>query len=101
MEILLAFAQHTGHKVVFKDFKSKSDGLIKGKTIALSNKLKTNQDKMAHVLAHELAHSYLHYDKGNIIGNDGEYERQADRVAKLLIDAIAFWVSRMEVIAWV
>lgn len=48
-------------------------------------------DNINYTLAHELAHTYLHYDKGDTINSDQhpEYEEQADRAAKLLLDALA------------
>lgn len=45
-------------------------------------------------LAHELAHSYLHYDKGDILPSavdetaSRQYEEQAERGARMLLDAI-------------
>ena len=50
-----------------------------------------NIDELNYTLAHELAHFYLHFDKGDTINNDKnvEYEEQADRTAKLLLDALA------------
>lgn len=42
------------------------------------------------VLAHEVAHLYLHYDQGDTINSPKheEYEQEADRAAQLLIDAL-------------
>ena len=54
--------------------------------MAIANDRELNE--MNFTLAHELAHAYLHYDKGNILENDGSYEEQADRAAKMLIDAL-------------
>lgn len=40
-------------------------------------------------LAHELAHAYLHYDKGNIVDNKNQsYEEQADRADNMLLETI-------------
>ena len=40
-------------------------------------------------LRHELAHAYLHYDKGNIVDNKNQsYEEQADRAANMLLETI-------------
>lgn len=41
-------------------------------------------------LAHELAHFYLHHDKGDMIKNHYiEYEEQADRAAKMIFDILS------------
>ena len=47
-------------------------------------------DKINYNLAHELAHSYLHYDKGDTIHSErhAEYEEQADRAAEMLLELI-------------
>lgn len=63
-----------------------SYGRLKGNRVAIANDRKLNE--MNFTLAHELAHTYLHYDKGNILENDGSYEEQANRAAKMLIDAL-------------
>ena len=63
---------------------------LKGDRIALSQDLKTIED-INYNLAHELAHRFLHYDKGNILigRNHKEYEEQADRAAKMLLEALS------------
>lgn len=64
-------------------------GRLKGDRIGLANWM--DIDDLNYNLAHELAHAYLHYDKGDTINSDknAEYEEQADRAAKLLLDALA------------
>lgn len=62
-------------------------GRLKGDKVAIANDMGLNE--VNYTLAHELAHAYLHCDKGNILENDGSYEEQADRAAKMLIDALA------------
>lgn len=48
-----------------------------------------NLENINKTLAHELAHAYLHYDKGNIVENkNSNYEEQADRAAFMLLDTI-------------
>lgn len=70
------------------------DGRIKGDIIGIRQGLKTI-DEYNYNLAHELAHAYLHYDKGNILPDmeDKElyrqYEEQADRAAKMALDILA------------
>lgn len=43
-------------------------------------------------LAHELAHAYLHYDKGELVNIDEKnmapYEEQADRAVRMLLDVL-------------
>jgi len=58
-------------------------GRLKGDRVAIANDMTLEQVNVT--LAHELAHSYLHYDKGNILENDGNYEEQANRAAEMLI----------------
>ena len=58
-------------------------GRLKGDRVAIANDMTLEQINTT--LAHELAHSYLHYDKGNILENDGDYEEQANRAAVMLI----------------
>ena len=70
------------------------DGHIKGNKIGIRQSLKTI-DEYNYNLAHELAHAYLHYDKGSILPDmedkelHKQYEEQADRAAKLLLIALA------------
>ena len=60
-------------------------GSIKGKKIGIANDI--DIDKINFTLAHELAHLYLHYDKGNIMNSSSQdYEEQADRAAVMLLD---------------
>ncbi len=67
-------------------------GRIKGNRLAIQQSLSI--DDINYNLAHELAHAFLHYDKGDITSNaissveHQAYEEQADRAAKLLLCAI-------------
>lgn len=67
-----------------------SDGRIKGDRIGIRQSLGTI-DGYNYNLAHELAHYFLHYDKGDTLNSDRytEYEEQADRAAKMLLDALS------------
>lgn len=67
-----------------------SHARLKGNRIALSQELDTIDD-FNYNLAHELAHYYLHYDKGNTLesSENVEYEEQADRGAKMLLAALS------------
>ena len=66
-----------------------SDGRLKDDRIALRSAM--GIDDINYSLAHELAHYYLHFDKGNTISSEkhADYEEQADRAAKMLLDALA------------
>ncbi len=67
--------------------------MIQGDRIAIKQDLSTIDD-FNYELAHELAHAYLHYDKGNILSGEVdeklyvEYEQQANRAAQMMIDAL-------------
>ncbi len=63
-----------------------SDGRIKGNRIGIRQSLKTI-DEYNYNLAHEIAHSFLHYDKGNTMASckHEEYEEQADRAARMIL----------------
>ena len=71
-------------------------GALHDRNIALSMKLSLGY--MNYTLAHELAHCFLHYDKGNTIEDKrhDDYEEQADRGARLLLCAVS-GMSREEV----
>lgn len=64
-------------------------GNPQGMRMGISQNLQTIEE-VNYNLAHELAHAYLHYDKGDTInsGSMEQYEEQADRAAKMLLDAI-------------
>ena len=85
---LVHIAEKIGKTVKLVPFKAYY-GRIKGDRIGLANWM--DIDDLNYNLAHELAHAYLHYDKGDTINSDknAEYEEQADRAAKLLLDALA------------
>ena len=84
-ERLIHLSRIRGLQVKFCPLKC-SYGRLKGDRVAIANDRELNE--MNFTLAHELAHAYLHYDKGNILENDGSYEEQADRAAKMHIDAL-------------
>lgn len=88
-EKLVHLAVSKGIIVRFAPMKS-SYARIKGNRIALNPNLDTIDD-FNYNLAHELAHYFLHYDKGDILntGNDQGYEEQADRAAKMLLEVLA------------
>lgn len=85
---LIKIAHEYGLRVLFSDFKS-SDGRILNKRIGI--RIGMNIDDTNYNLAHELAHYFLHCDKGNIIYSPLKniYENQADEYAKRLLRDIA------------
>lgn len=63
------------------------DGRLKGNKLAIRQSLTI--DEINCNLAHEIAHVYLHYDKDTInTKRHNEYEEQADRAAKMLLDIL-------------
>lgn len=86
---LLKIAERKKLNIKIADFKSSADALLKGNRIGISSKLPLNE--LNFVLAHEIAHYYLHYDKGNTIKSPRhkEYEEQANRTAELILDLLS------------
>lgn len=64
-------------------------GTPQGIRMGISQNLQTIED-VNYNLAHELAHAYLHYDKGDTVNSDlhEQYEEQADRAARMLLDLL-------------
>lgn len=87
-EKLLRLAVKNNIAVHFAPLKA-SYGRLKGGRLALLEGM--NIDDINYNIAHELARSYLHYDKGDTINGNkhDEYEEQADRAAKMLLDMAA------------
>lgn len=91
MNELLQFAYNAGARVIFMDFESDAKGLMIGNrdgTFKIGIRKGLSESEATYTLAHELAHIYLHIDKGNTIESPHhlEYEEQADRAAKMLLD---------------
>lgn len=65
-------------------------GTKQGLRMGINQCLETIEE-VNYELAHEIAHAYLHYDKGDTLNSDmhEQYEEQADRAAKMLLDAIS------------
>lgn len=63
---------------------------LHGNRLALRQDLPTIED-FNYNLAHELAHAYLHFDKGDTTNSESheQYEEQADRAAKMLLDVLS------------
>lgn len=93
-EALLHLSTNNGIVVRFAPLPV-SQGRLKGNRMALKDSMEI--DDINFNLAHELAHYYLHYDKGDIINSCSiEYEEQADRAAKMILDLLSL-VSGKEV----
>ena len=88
-ETLVHLAVSNGVTVRFAPLQA-SRARLKNNRIALSESLGTI-DEINYNLAHELAHKFLHYDKGETFtsGSYKDYEEQADRAAKMLLEALA------------
>lgn len=91
-ESLVHLAASQGITVKFAPLEA-SHARIKGCRIAISDRLETIED-FNYSLAHELAHHFLHYDKGDILPDavdkelSARYEEQADRAARMLLAAL-------------
>ena len=85
---LVHIASENNVTVRFAPLRANS-GRIKGDRMAIASHM--GIDDINYNLAHEIAHAYLHYDKGDTINSEkhAEYEEQADRAAVLLLDALA------------
>ena len=98
MNKLLQFANRIGASVLNVNFCSDAKGLMKqneDETFRIGIREGLCTAEAAYTLAHELAHIYLHFDKGNTIASPlhNEYEEQADRAAKMLLDFIRLGAS--------
>lgn len=85
---LMHLATSKGCIVKFLPFQAYNGRLHKNK-IGLRQSMKTIEE-INYVLAHEIAHAYLHFDKGDTINSDMNalFEEQADRAAKMLLDIL-------------
>ena len=88
LEKLKNFAIAKGFVIKYVDFKA-SDGRVYGNRIGINERM--NNDDKVFVLAHEIAHGYLHKDKGNTIKSPRhkEYEEQAHKTAELILDLLS------------
>ena len=91
---LIGFANAQDLRVVAVKFQGDIKGNLVSNVIGLSTKLTDAQ--AAQALAHEIAHRYLHHDKENTIDspNHDEYEEQAKRCSKMLLDFLKFMKGR-------
>lgn len=88
LERLIKISGEKQMEIKFTDLKS-CEGLLKGDRIGIKSGM--GIDHINYNLAHELAHSYLHYDKGVTIRSEKheDYEEQAHRAAEMLLDAVS------------
>ena len=92
METLMHIAEEQGISVRFVPFKA-YNGRLKAvkEEVRIGVRMGMNFDEYVYTLAHELAHYFLHYDKGDTINSEkhAEYEEQADRAAQMLLTALS------------
>lgn len=92
MEKLIHLAEKNNIKVRFSPFKTDKDEIKYRKDASLVIGIRAGMvyDQYVFNLAHELAHWFMHFDKGNTITSDrhAEYEEQADRAANMLLAAL-------------
>ena len=92
MENLMHLAEENNIIVSFVPFRASQDGLsYKRDEGRIGIKIGMSFDEYVYNIAHELAHYFLHYDKGNIITSEkrDEFEEQADRGARMLLAALS------------
>ncbi|WP_294378193.1 ImmA/IrrE family metallo-endopeptidase [uncultured Clostridium sp.] len=92
LEKLKRFAEAKGFDVRIMDLNvDKECGYLLNKCIFVNNNENVSKDRVAYTLAHEIAHGYLHKDKGNTINSPKhvEYEEQADRAAHMILDLLS------------
>lgn len=87
-ERLLKIARDEGMRVSFVPFQA-SFGRVKGDRIGIY--IGMNLHDINLTLAHELAHHFLHHDKGDLINDsrNQDYEKQTDRAAQMLLFALS------------
>lgn len=80
-------------EVCFVTFKSKSEGMMISDNLCnlrIGIRSEMDFDRYIYNIAYELAHYFLHFDKGDTITSTRhkEYEEQADRGARMLLTAL-------------
>ena len=92
LEKLKRFAETKGFDVIMIDCEiEKECGYLLDNRIFVNNNKQVKEDRILYTLAHEIAHGYLHKDKGNTIKSPkhAEYEEQVDRGANMILDLLA------------
>ncbi len=85
-EKLVHLARKNNLRVFFCPFDGYG-GRIMGHRIGIQNSL--GIEAINYNLAHEMAHYYLHFDKGDITQDNQCYEEQADRAAHMILDVLS------------
>lgn len=80
-------------EVYFATFRSKSEGMMISdnlRNLRIGIRSEMDFDRYIYNIAYELAHYFLHFDKGDVITSSRhkEYEEQADRGARMLLSAL-------------
>lgn len=80
-------------EVYFTTFRSKSEGMMISdnlRNLRIGIRSEMDFDRYIYNIAYELAHYFLHFDKGDVITSSRhkEYEEQADRGARMLLSAL-------------
>lgn len=91
-ESMIHMIDYKNGAVLFGGLKANYGRLkVENGEVRIAIRSKMNFDEYIFNLAHEIAHLYLHFDKGNIIQGpkNNEYEEQADRAANMLIDMLS------------
>ncbi|WP_294395286.1 ImmA/IrrE family metallo-endopeptidase [uncultured Clostridium sp.] len=92
LEKLKRLAEVKGFDVSIIDFNiEKECGWLLNNHIYVNNNQNVGEDRIVYTLAHEIAHGYLHKDKGNTVDSPkhAEYEEQADRAAHMILDLLS------------
>ena len=84
---LLLLAKKKGLEIRLIDFMAR-DGMLYDKKIGLDSNLILKD--VTKILAHEIAHAYLHKGKGDTVDNPKhkEYEEEADRASQMVLDLL-------------
>lgn len=90
MERLMHLAEQNNITVRFSPFMGGGDSNYLREEFRIGIRIGMTFDDYVYTLAHELAHCFLHYDKGDTIKSErrAEYEEQADRAAQMLLKAL-------------
>ena len=86
---LMHLATSKGIIVRFVPFEG-VDARLKGNRIGIRQSMQSIEE-INYNIAHEIAHLYLHFDKGDTINSDkhDQYEEQADRAAHMILDLLS------------
>lgn len=92
LEKLIHIAWKRGIKISFVPFKNYNGRVVAVRDeVRIGLRAEMSLEEYVSVLAHELSHYYLHFDLDILalpVGQQEIYERQADRAAQMLLDAL-------------